>query len=238
MSHNRLAIAALVLLCVTFSVAAQRRRTSRTKPSTTTSQPAAAQPAANTKTLTRPRAAELIKMHPTFKGLTEVDLPTGSFWYDWRSIGDIRRNNIQPLVDAGLVTFRETGKSDSVWYHEYVVEFTPEGEAAAKSWRKEPDDRKWVLKYQGPVGILSPNVVLYNVPVAERQLIAVTGIAFDPSGMNARVEFTWKWVPTANAKYLPDQTPSDQAHGGQVAMQLYHDGWRMGQMLIGWPYYQ
>lgn len=193
------------------------------------SQPAAA-PSTPSKTLTRPRAAELIKSHPDLtQSVTEVDLPTGSFWYDWRSINDIRQTNIQPLVEAGLITFRETGKSDSVWWHEYVVEFTSDGEEAAKSWRKGTE-REWVLTYQGPIGIPSPNVVLYHVPVAVRQFIEVTGIAFDPNGMSARVEFTWKWVPTPSAKYLPSKVPSDEPRAAMVGMQLYDDGWRMGRI--------
>jgi hypothetical protein len=110
------------------------------------------------------------------------------------------------------------------------------GEAEAKGWSKGTE-REWVLQYQGPTGITSPDVTLYHIPVAERQLIEVTGIASEPNGMRARVEFTWKWTPTSHGKYLPNKVPSGEAHAGAVDFQLYDDGWRMGQMYIGFPFF-
>jgi hypothetical protein len=105
----------------------RRKRPSRAKPAaTSTPSPAAATSSRN---LTRPRAAELIKIHPSFKGTTDSDIPVGTFWFDWRDIKEFVKSNIQPLVDAGIVTFRETGRSNSVWFHECVVEITPEGES-------------------------------------------------------------------------------------------------------------
>lgn len=210
----------------------KRKRPQRSKPVATSGTPAATA----TKNLTRARAADLIRIHPSFKTTTYSDIPVGTFWYDWRSIKRLVETNIQPLVDNGIVTFKETGGKYSVWYHQYVVEITQEGEAEAKGW-VSGTEREWVLTYQGPTGISSPNVTLFHIPVAERRLIQVTGIAVEPGGKSARVEFTWQWVPTTHGKFLPNKVPSDEAHGGAVECQLYDDGWRMGQMFIGFPFF-
>jgi hypothetical protein len=212
----------------------KRKRSSPTTPVTTsTANPSTV---TSSKNLTRPRAAELIKTHPSFIGTTDSDIPVGTFWFDRRDIQAFVESNIQPLVDKGLVTFRKTGRSNAVWFHECVVEITSEGESVAKDWKKGTN-REWVLKYQGPVGIASPDVTLYHIAVAERRLIEVTGIATDSNGTRARVEFTWKWVPTTYGKYIVKAVPSEESHGGAVECQLYDDGWRMGQMYIGFPFF-
>ena len=210
----------------------KRKRPQRPKPIATST------PASSTsKNLNRGRASDLIPTHPSFKTPKVSDVPVGTFWYDYRSmrrsfgVPGLLENAIQPLVDNGIVTFKETGRSNSIWWHEYVVELTPEGEAEAKGWMKGTE-REWVLGYQGPVGISSPNVTLFHIPVAERKLIQVTGIAVDPGGTSARVEFTWQWVPTTHGRYLPGKVPSDEAHTGFVQCSLYDDGWRIGQMFL------
>jgi len=71
-----------------------------------------------------------------------------------------------------------------------------------------------------------PDGTLFHMPLAVKELVAVTGIAFDPSHTRAQVEFTWKWVPTANAKVLANKVPSDAIQAHAVLCSLYDDGWR------------
>lgn len=61
------------------------------------------------------------------------------------------------------------------------------------------------------------------IPVAKRELIAVTGIA--KQGGSADVEFTWKWIPLNEigaALYS-----SDVHYKSVVGFRQYDDGWRM-----------
>lgn len=199
-----------------------QRKTPRTRPS----------PRIDPKVLSRARAADLIKVHPRFKEIASSSLiPVGTFWYDYRSVDDFK-NNVQVLQDNELVTFRETGQSNSVWWHQYVVELTPSGDKEAKMWTRASDQE--TLHWLQPFGFgpQSPDVVTFTIPLANKQLLEVTGIATDPGGKLARVEFTWSWTPRPEAKAMSNRVPSNEAHNGQVWCQLYDDGWRMGEMLL------
>jgi len=64
---------------------------------------------------------------------------------------------------------------------------------------------------------------LLFIPVAKRQLMAVTGIS--KQGNLADVDFTWKWVPlneVGAALYS-----GDLHYSSTVAFRNYDDGWRM-----------
>jgi len=67
------------------------------------------------------------------------------------------------------------------------------------------------------------NASYFNVPVATRQLIGVSGIS--RSGVSADVEFLWKWVP------LNEVGAALYAGGVQyrstVGFRQYDDGWRV-----------
>jgi len=67
------------------------------------------------------------------------------------------------------------------------------------------------------------NADYFNVPVAHRQLIGVTGIS--RSGGSANVEFLWKWVP------LNEVGAALYAGGVQyrstAGFRQYDDGWRV-----------
>ena len=63
----------------------------------------------------------------------------------------------------------------------------------------------------------------FTLPVAKRQLVAITGIA--KQGNAADVEFTWRWIPlneVGAALY-----PSDQRFRSLAAFRNYDDGWRV-----------
>jgi len=65
----------------------------------------------------------------------------------------------------------------------------------------------------------------FALPVATRELAAVTGIS--KQGNGADVDFTWRWVPlneVGAALY-----PSDLHYTSTVAFRKYDDGWRVVQ---------
>ncbi len=65
----------------------------------------------------------------------------------------------------------------------------------------------------------------FFIPVARRELIAVTGIS--KQGNQADVEFTWKWVPlneVGAALYS-----GDLRYTSTVGFRQYDDGWRLLQ---------
>lgn len=64
---------------------------------------------------------------------------------------------------------------------------------------------------------------LFSIPVARRELIAVTGIS--KQGSVADVDFTWRWVPmneVGAALYS-----SDLRYSSTVGFRDYDDGWRL-----------
>jgi hypothetical protein len=66
---------------------------------------------------------------------------------------------------------------------------------------------------------------LFFIPVARRELVAVTGIA--KQGTLADVDFTWRWVPlneVGAALYS-----SDLHYTSTVGFRDYDDGWRVQQ---------
>jgi hypothetical protein len=63
----------------------------------------------------------------------------------------------------------------------------------------------------------------FSVPVARRELIAVTGIS--KGGNFADVDFSWKWIPmneVGAALY-----PGEMQYTATVAFRHYDDGWRV-----------
>ena len=83
-----------------------------------------------------------------------------------------------------------------------------------------------------PIGVetfrdLIPNTAensqYFSVPVARRQLVAVTGIA--KSGNAADVDFLWKWIPL-NEVGAALYTGGVQ-YKSTVAFRQYDDGWRV-----------
>lgn len=67
------------------------------------------------------------------------------------------------------------------------------------------------------------NSQYFSVPVAQRQLVGVTGIA--KSGNAAAVDFLWKWVPL-NEVGAALYTGGVQ-YKSTVAFRQYDDGWRL-----------
>lgn len=169
--------------------------------------------------LSRSRAASLIQEQEDFKSTSDAKVVVGTFWYDWRNIHD--EFPFQPLAANGLLTIRETGRSYAIWWKEYVVELTGAGQEAAKQWVKTSEE---VQSFLGPA---SPDATVYRIPLAEKKLLEVTGIATDPSEKQAEIEYTWQWHPTPQGKLLPDKVPPDDTHEETAYAQIYDDDWRI-----------
>jgi len=171
-----------------------------------------------TNDLSRGRAAEIIKAHPKFKSTDDLRILVGLVWEDGR--GDLFIGDLKLPVDQGIVTMKETGNVKYGRYIEYLVELTPKGEIEAKAWEKTTGEEQF-----DAIGLVKSTVTVYRVVIAQKQLIEVTGIAVSEGGKNARVEFTWRWAPTAHAK-LSKQVPSNMPQECAAYFQLYDDGWR------------
>jgi hypothetical protein len=173
------------------------------------------------KDLSRGFATDRIKSDKNFNETLDLRVPVGRFWYNWRYIKDDDKWALQALGAAGVLELRETGKVYAVWWKEYVAELTPTGQTAAKAWDKTSE------KVESTYAPASPDATVYRIPIAERRLVEVTGIASEPSGKESHVEFSWKWTATPQAKLLPKKVPSDEIHRGAAQFQLYDDGWRL-----------
>ncbi len=218
MNKSRNVFRALVI-CITFvslagDVVCQQKSRRRNKPSV---------PVSTTK-LSRAGAANLIKSYPKFKSTEDRKIPIGRFWYDRQNIEYFLYGDLLPLVDQGILTLTKTGKKQYAGrYIEQIVELTPKGEVEAKAWVKTSEN----IKGDFEIAPDSPDVTIYRMVIAEKELVEITGIATDEGGKTARVEFTWRWAPTAQAKLLPKKVPSNEAQSCAAYFQLYDDGWRI-----------
>jgi len=174
---------------------------------------------AKTNNLSRGRAAELIKAYPEFKSSLDSKILVGLIWED--GMGDYSRGDRRLLVDQGILTIQKTGQTKFGRFTEYQVELTPKGETEAKAWEKATENIKF-----DSLGLVSTDVTVYRVVIAEKQLLEVTGIAMSDGGKTAQAEFTWSWAPSAYAK-LSNQVPSNEMKECTAYFQLYDDGWRV-----------
>lgn len=63
----------------------------------------------------------------------------------------------------------------------------------------------------------------FSIPVARRELIAISGIS--KQGNTASVEFTWRWTPLNEVGAV--LYPSDSRFRSIAAFRSYDDGWRV-----------
>jgi hypothetical protein len=172
-----------------------------------------------TNDLSRGRAAEIIKAHPKFKSTVDLRILVGLVWEDGR--GDLFIGDLKLPVDQGILTMKKTGQGKYGRYIEYLVELTPKGEIEAKTWEKTTEEEQF-----DSIGLVKSTVTVYRVVIAQKQLIEVTGIAISEGGKTARVEYKWRWEPTAYAK-LSRKVPSNEIDESTAYFRLYDDGWRM-----------
>lgn len=181
------------------------------------------------KNLSRERATTLIRAQDEFKAPLELRVAVGKLWYDYRNI-DRELDYLAPLKSAGLVSIRETGGQQSVWWKEYLIELTPKGIESAKSWVKTSESfQKPALDF-GPA---SPDAMIYKVTLAQKELMQVTGIVTEIEHKTAKADFTWRWTPTAGAKIFPNKVPTANPKEAVAGFQLYDDGWRVAQLVLG-----
>jgi hypothetical protein len=176
------------------------------------------------KSLTRERAAELLRSDANFSKAFNSEVALGKFWYDWRNV--YAAYPYKPLSEQGLLTVKETGKVYAMWWKQYVVSLTPQGKDAAAAWSKTNERPSSFL------GPQSTEAFIYLIPLASKELIGITGITSDPSEKAAGVEFDWKWAPTKQCPLLPQSCPPSDVHHGRASVQLYDDGWRISQAQI------
>lgn len=195
---------------------------------------------ANSKDLSRSRAADLISRNGDFGTVLDVKVPVGNIWCDWRFIND----EVKQLRTAGILTLQESGQYDGIWNKEYVLELTERGKEMSKSWAatnaKMPECSSFRLRgnycwskdnRRGGEKCHEPNGVVYSVVLARKKIGNVTGITMDGGAKQGQAEFTWQWDPTAAAKDFPGQVPLG-VHQGVAALQLYDDGWRLEELQL------
>jgi hypothetical protein len=181
----------------------------------------------STKELSRVCAATWIQSQASFKATLDKKVVVGRFFYDYRNVDS--DFPFKALSAAGILTpLKETPESSATtgfrWWREYMVDLTEAGQQEANSWVRTSE------KVQQPLGgPPSPQGTVYLIPLANKKLLEVTGIALGLDGRQAQIEFTWKWVGSAQAKLLPDSVPPEAQRGNCFA-QLYDDGWRIGDL--------
>lgn len=179
---------------------------------------------ASSRTLTRPLAATLISKSSTFVGVHKVSVNVGKFWYDYRDVFDLYTTPIHPLIEKGYVTVGTTGRQSNMWNYEYFTEPTAKGLEEMKTWVKTTRTDASGVWSLAPG---SPECTIYEIPVEQKKLIAVTGIANGLLGGMAGVQYTWRWEVTPKGKLLFDKEQSDQVFTATAYFQLYDDGWRV-----------
>lgn len=173
------------------------------------------------KDLSRNRAATLLQENDQFQAGSKEQLAVGTLWCDWRNVNDLY--NYKPLTANGILTLTETGRKDGWWTKEYSIELTPRGKEAASAWTKTAEKPTWCTE-------ATPGATVFLIPLAERELVGVTGITSNPNEKSAVVEFDWKWAPTKGSDILPEKVPSNEIKHGRAAAQLYDDGWRITEL--------
>jgi hypothetical protein len=194
----------------------------------------------------RSRAASVLVKNVAFSETIAIKVPIGNIWWDWRNVNDTDNDYpLQTLQDSGIWTIRESGQKEGLWAKEYITELTPKGAELSKSWvvtsEKMPvraypmtdvatSTDCWTTEGRAePCHV--PKGVVYSVLLARKKLIEVSGIATEPGGKEATVEFTWQWSPTADAKNFPGRVNAG-VRNGRAAFKLYDDGWRAIQVAL------
>jgi hypothetical protein len=182
------------------------------------------------KQLSRGLAGDLIQRHKEFADTSNIQVAVGRCWFDWRDIKDFygKLAPYKPLQSTGILTIRESGKSYSLWWKEYIVELTPRGQQEAKMWIRTSDKPAPAGDiFRGP----DSEGTVYSIPLAEKKLVEVTGMAINQSGNEADVQFDWRWLPTPQGKPLASMAPNGETQHGEAALRLYDDGWRIEQLV-------
>lgn len=147
------------------------------------------------KNLDRGQAASLISEHEGFKKTILGMFVEGTGFCDAAFIG-------VPgvLLGEGLAQFRPDPQNAAG--SDCIVSLTEKGKTVSKQWQSSGNG--------------------WQVPLAQRQLVEVTGLTSDAEKTSATAEFTWRWVPEMGHIAVE---PGIRA--GAAGMRLYDDGWRV-----------
>jgi len=169
--------------------------------------------ARDNKDLDRPKAKELLSSSEQFKISPGLRLCTGPCTPDdgYKYLGPFE----QILIDLGYLSLQA---QSPVSY----LSLTANGQQAAKQGWRAYKDYSWCL-----------HCTYYNIPLAHSRTLTITGI--QSQGSTAIVEFNWdSSSPTpigeAVLKSGKLRLPSGR---GKAYLQLYDDGWRVGDVKLG-----
>jgi hypothetical protein len=196
--------------------------------------------ACGSKELSRSKASDLISDTERLKAYWHCKAPIGNVWWDWRMVDDSNPEYpLKTLQDVGLITLRESGQKEGYWTREYIIELTPKGKDASNSWvrveGKMPgnsvaNSRCWTTFGHGEPCHETHGIV-YDINLAQRKMLGVTGITADAGGKESIAEFEWKWSITPNGKTFGNQVGvTTDVHKGRASFRLYDDGWRIAGM--------
>jgi len=160
--------------------------------------------ACNSKTLTRSKAAELIKSARFNPKATEEDAQFLEFRPQTNGVvSDSDLTDLRRLEKAGWITIAV--HSTSLFVSAVDVALTDRGLAQAQSWKQD-------------------QLGFWKIPTARREFVGVTGFAMRTPTL-AAVEYTWRWVLTDRGRQLGIE-PSEPS-SASAEFQLFEDGWRM-----------
>jgi len=162
--------------------------------------------------LDRPIAKELLSSSEQFKISPGLRLCTGpcTSAREYQYLGAFE----QILVDLGYLSLQAQ-------YPASYLSLTAKGQQEAKGWRAYKDEG-WCAR-----------CTYYNIPLSHSRTLTITGI--QSQGSTAIVEFNWdsssptpigEAVLKSGKLRLPSGT-------GKAYLQLYDDGWRVGDVKLG-----
>jgi hypothetical protein len=163
--------------------------------------------------LTRSRAAQLIQKAQGFAEPYVAVIPPAGYVIDEMAFRLPVYSVLRGFESLGFVEFKWK-RRDPVTGDWHATFLTPRGKDESKGWAPTA---------QGG----------WTVPLADRALVEVTGIATESQG-NAEVEFTWKWIPnkmgdalSAIKRFPIDGEGTGTIHNAVATFRLFDDGWRL-----------
>lgn len=160
--------------------------------------------ACNSKTITRSKAAELVKSARFNPKATEESAQFLEFRPQTNGVvSDSDLTDLRRLEKAGWITLAV--HNTSLFVSAVDVALTDRGLAQAQSWKQD-------------------QLGFWRIPTARREFVGVTGITMRTPTV-AAAEYTWRWVLTDRGRQLGIE-PSE-ASAASAEFQLFEDGWRI-----------
>lgn len=180
--------------------------------------------------LERDRAAELIRASDSLKEVGEAPVGVGGF-----------------CVSASMEPVREKALKASLYRNDqmapYYLAVSLETSGLTQLARDPSRDglcpkmtlgyavtltRAGKDRFRGMREMESGRSVIYFVPIYTREVVQVGTVLNQAGGSKADVDFTWKFVPTANASLFEATLPLPQdAREGKASLDLSGDGWHV-----------